>query len=294
MKIQPLLASPVDLAKLRYPVICSAKLDGIRCLTTTEGPMSRKMKPIPNEHIFYMLKAINAVGLDGELMVKGDFNKVQSAVMRKSGRPDFYFNVFDCFQDAKGNDISEMAFEDRLEITQMRCNKIGGCVRFVPHIYIRSESDLMQYTDKTIAQGFEGTMIRSPEGHYKFGRSTAKEGILLKLKRFLDAEGTLVEIIEKMTNNNPAETDELGNTKRSSAKENLSPAGTSGSIVVQWRGKEFRVGFGPGLDDSVKQDWWNRRKEIKGQYIKFRYQELSKDGIPRFGKALGIRSPEDM
>jgi hypothetical protein len=28
--------------------------------------------------------------------------------------------------------------------------------------------------------------------------------------------------------------------------------------------------------------------------LKFTYQELSKDGVPRFGKAIGFRHPDDM
>ena len=137
-------------------------------------------------------------------------------------------------------------------------------------------------------------MIRDPKGKYKFGRSTAREGILLKIKKFFDDEAELVEVIEAMTNMNELEADELGYAKRSSKKENLVPAGTAGSLVVKWKGKEFRVGFGPGFTDELKQEIWDTREDLIGELVKFSYQELSKDGIPRFGKMLEIRHPDDL
>ena len=137
-------------------------------------------------------------------------------------------------------------------------------------------------------------MIRQPDSPYKFGRSTVKEGYLLKIKKFLDDEATLVEVYEKMHNANPLETDELGNAKRSSKKENLIPANTAGGVTVEWKGIQFNLGFGPGLDDRFKQQLWDNREDYAGDLIKFRYQDLSKINVPRFGKMLGFRHEDDL
>jgi DNA ligase-1 len=292
--MKPLLAGKADLEKITYPVLGSPKLDGIRCLGMEGGPVSRTLKPIPNRHIHATLADLRCVGLDGELMVQGDFNSVQSAVMGREGEPDFVYHVFDCFLDGGGRDISDLPFEDRLAIVEARCARMGAPLRAVPHRNIPDEEALFAALDAYMEAGYEGLMLRDPGGRYKYGRSTAKEGILLKVKKFHDAEGELIEIIEKMHNANPAEKDELGHTKRSSAKANLVPAGTSGALVVRWNDLEFKVGFGPGLDDAVKLDWWRRRDQLVGRALKFAYQELSKDGVPRFGKALGFRHPDDM
>jgi len=50
---RPMLAVAIkDLDDLDYPLYVSPKLDGIRCLIHPElGPVSRKFKPIPNDHI---------------------------------------------------------------------------------------------------------------------------------------------------------------------------------------------------------------------------------------------------
>ncbi len=161
-------------------------------------------------------------------------------------------------------------------------------------IQINNEKDLLVYLEDCLAKGYEGVMIRQPNSKYKFGRSTVKEGILLKIKKFFDDEAELLEIIEAQHNLNEQDYDELGYSKRSSCKENLVPAGTAGSMVVKWNDKEFRVGFGPGFTDEKKQWIWDNRDDLLGELVKFSYQELSKDGIPRFGKMLEIRHPDDL
>ena len=54
------------------------------------------------------------------------------------------------------------------------------------------------------------------------------------------------------------------------------------------------MGFGPGINDKVKQEWWDELFGLEGKTITFTYQELSADGIPRFGKMLGFRHEDDL
>ena len=286
MKIKPLLATKVELDKLAYPVLATPKLDGIRCLMVDGVAMSRSMKPIPNNHVQKMLADYH--GLDGELMVKGDFNSVQSAIMSQDGEPDFTYWVFDSFLE---EDL-HLPYEDRVE--ELHWAHDPGLIEPLLPLELNDEEELLVYLEYCLSEGYEGVMVRSPEGKYKFGRSTVKEGILLKLKRFFDDEGVLIEVTEKMHNANELEQDELGYAKRSSKKENLVPAGTAGSCVIEWNGIQFRVGFGPGIDDANKKQIWDMRTELQGQLVKFSYQELSKDGVPRFGKMLSIRHPDDL
>lgn len=50
--INPMLATAVEnLDVLKYPVLVSPKLDGIRCLIIDGVAMSRSLKPIPNKHV---------------------------------------------------------------------------------------------------------------------------------------------------------------------------------------------------------------------------------------------------
>ena len=80
---------------IAYPVLASPKLDGIRCLAGNGVAFSRSMKRIPNDYVQQVFRELELHGLDGELMLDGDFNNVQSGIMSVHGRPKFYFNVFD-------------------------------------------------------------------------------------------------------------------------------------------------------------------------------------------------------
>lgn len=288
--IQPLLAKKADYDKIQYPVLATPKLDGIRCIMVDGVAMSRTMKPIPNRYIQEHLKGLH--GLDGELMVKGDFNAVSSAIMSRDGEPDFEYYVFDNFMfpdhDYKRR-LDDLYFDWDLEAEDS-----DPRIKILNPIPISNEEELEAYLDKCVNEGHEGIMLRDPTGKYKFGRSTVKEGILLKVKRFFDDEATLVEIIEKMTNTNELERDELGHAKRSSAKDGQVPADTSGSCVMDWNGVRFKVGFGPGFTDVIKKEMWDDRENLYGRLYKFSYQELSRDGIPRFGKLLGERHVDDL
>lgn len=282
---KPMLASVVDLSQLKYPVLCTPKLDGIRCVIVNGEPFTRALKAIPNNHINKLLSSLQCDNLDGELMVDGDFNNVQSAVMKSEGTPKFTYYVFD-----KINTFN--SYEQR--IRNLSYKDFPDYVKVLSPCSISNEEELLEYLESCLQDGYEGVMIRSPDSPYKYGRSTVKEGYLLKLKRFFDDEAELVEVTEKMHNANELEHDNLGYAQRSLKKEHMIPAGTAGSCTLKWKGKVFKVGFGKGFTDELKQYVWDNRDELVGQTVKFSYQELSKDGIPRFGKLLGFRHELDM
>ena len=98
---------------------------------------------------------------------------------------------------------------------------------------IRDAAQLAAYEEKCLAEGYEGVMIRTPDSPYKCGRSTEREGWLLKIKRFEDDEAVVLETYEGLSNLNPAERDAFGRTKRSSCKENKVGRGELGGFVVQ-------------------------------------------------------------
>ena len=284
--IKPMLATKADLEKIKYPVLATPKLDGIRCIMVDGEAMSRSMKPIQNEYVREVLEMLP--DLDGELMVKGDFNQVSSAIMKRTGEPDFTYCVFDI--------RSDKPYTERMSHLREIYRYLPEQIELILPTIINNEEELLALLDKYLEEGYEGVMIRQPDSPYKYGRSTVKEGYLLKIKRFFDDEAKIVRFVEKKTNMNVLEKDELGYAKRSSCKDQLVPAGTLGSMVLSWHGKEFSVGFGPGITDAIKQEWWDTRDDIEldDPLVTFRYQELSKDGIPRFGKMIGFRHEDDL
>lgn len=282
---QPMLAASTvpNLEDVEYPCYIQPKLDGIRCVAINGVAYSRKMKPIPNKYIQSKFAEYNLHGFDGELMVNGGFNSVQSSVMSEDGEPDFTFNVYDYWD-------SELNYRNRLTTLAY-----GFTVDFVDvvgtHLVANSaeaENKLQLFID----EGYEGAILRSFKGKYKQGRSTLKEGCLLKLKRFLDDEAIVIGFEERMQNNNVKEKDERGYSKRSSKKAGLVGADTLGSLAVQWNGVTFNIGS--GFDDVQRKEVWENKDMYLGKLVTFKYQELTEYGIPRFPTFKGFRSEDDI
>lgn len=285
---KPLLAATVtDIAGLALPVMASPKLDGIRCLIVGGEAVSRSLKPIPNAYIRAQLAGLP--NLDGELIVGPEtapdvFNISTSAVMSRDGEPDFRFRVFDLHGKVK-------RFEDRHADVAGICERLGaGPVSVVPHTRILSLDALVAYEARAVAQGYEGIMVRDPRGAYKCGRSTLREGILGKVKRFADAEGTVVGVEELMHNRNEMGRDALGHAERSTAKAGLVGGGTLGALVVAspaWD-QEFRIGTGFTAQDRAR-IWAG---DVLGRKVRFRYQPSGVKNAPRFPSFAGFRGDE--
>ena len=286
-----MLAGKADTTSLRFPVMCSPKLDGVRCVVINGIALSRSLKPIPNRYIQRILSK-GYENLDGELIVgditaKDAYRTTVSAVMSEDGEPKFVFAVFDITV------LGNHPFYERFELVDKAVENTSKCI-IVPHVTINNLQELNAFEADCLEKGYEGVMIRDPNGQYKHGRSSTKEGILLKLKRFSDSEAEILGVEELMHNANDATTNELGRTKRSSHKENMEPMGTLGALKVKdiKSGVEFNIGT--GFDQETRQKLWDRRKKIIGKIVKYKYFEIGVKDAPRFPVFLGLRDKRDM
>jgi DNA ligase 1 len=286
--IKPMLAGKLtDFDSLSYPVLVSPKLDGVRCLIINGTPMSRNMKPIPNLAVRSILGGLPP--MDGELIVgepraPDAFNRTQSGVMSTEGIPHFRYWVFDCLTTA------QYPFTQRLELAKSYALSSGKNVEYVAHKLIKSTEGLLEYEAKMLLAGYEGIMVRSPDGPYKHGRSTEREGWLLKLKRFEDSEAEVIGFIEKERNDNELTTDALGRAKRSSHKAGKRAADTLGALIVQDVVTGQRFNIGTGFSEAERTDIWERRGQILGKVAAYRYQPAGVKDAPRFPTWLGWRN----
>lgn len=311
MITRPLLAGTLeDVSKLNYPVFATPKLDGIRVLKVDKKVLTRKFKELPNTFIRERLQFILKDGMDGEVMLRsGTFNEIQSAVMSFDGEPDYIFHVFDYVKDTldkpyieRLKDLEEWWNQTYLKfvglqkagVTIVEPENFRDKIRPLFPKQINNEQDLLQYEKECLEQGYEGIMIRRGDGKYKCGRATLKEGILLKLKRFKDAEAVVIGFEEKLHNDNIQEVDEFGLSKRSHKKDGLVPAGTLGSLIVEDLTSKIKFGIGSGFDDATKLDIWNNRDKYLGKLVKYKYQEVGVKEAPRFPVFLGFRSELDL
>jgi DNA ligase-1 len=280
-----------DMTKLTFPLLASPKLDGIRCLLHNGVAFSRSLKPLPNQFIQKELAKLKALhGADGELMVGETFQAVTSGVMSRDGEPDFALHVFDRHDQREGE-----PFANRLALAERDFAGLGKRVKLVPHLLVNSIDELRKVVDAHLASGYEGTMIRSLDGPYKNGRSSLREGYLLKLKPFKDDEAIVTGFYEQEENLNEKKTSELGLSKRSSHQANKRGKGTLGGFYVKHATfGNFNIGTGRGLTAELRQHIWNNQAEHMGKLVKFRYQEAGTKDKPRIPVFLGFRSPDDL
>lgn len=293
----PMLAEKAVLEKIKYPVYASHKLDGVRAVIEDDIVKSRKLLPIPNTFIQDTIGIPQLNGLDGELCVGPPnapdlMQRTTSGVMSQDGEPDFTFWVFDFWT------APTMPFGERFQIMS-RAEKDGvffGQTRvlLLPQTLIHNEAELLAYEAQALEQGYEGTMIRSPKGVYKYGRSTAREGYLNKRKPWATAEAVVIGFVEGMHNDNEATVDETGHTKRSSHKENMVPAGTLGAFLVRGAdGVEFKVSPGV-LKHPERKAIWEHQSLYLGATLT--YQTFKQTGVkdkPRFNVFKAFRHAID-
>ena len=142
--------------------------------------------------------------------------------------------------------------------------KLPDCCKTVQTHWVTEGQERLDYLYGLFMEcGYEGQMIRM-DAPYENKRSKS----LLKRKEFVDAEFTILGVIE-------------GNG-------NLT--GKVGKLQFEINGKPF--------DSAVNGDWeyieklWHSREGLIGKTATVKYFELTEDGIPRFPKVIAIRDFE--
>lgn len=291
---RPLLAVACeDITKINYPVLLSEKLDGIRMSVHNGICMSRSMKPIPSATVQAKFGRPEYEGYDGEIIygdknAKDVFNKSTRACMSHELPDNFVeselsFYVFD-----------KVDFDDPYILRYLKIiHDVGNNVHKLRQYYVSTADKVTSLEEAYLSAGAEGVMLRSTQGKYKQGRSTLKEGILLKVKQFIDEEAMIIDFEEKMHNANEATVGELGQTKRSSHQENMIPCGTLGALVVhseKWG--TFKIGT--GFNDQQRQEIWDNKDKYDGKLVKFKYFAVGIKTLPRFPTFVGIRHEDDV
>ena len=294
LKVKPLLSCEVSLDKINFPVYTSTKFDGIRALVIDSVVYSRSLKPIRNKHVQRLFGKPEYEGFDGELVVgdiyaKDVFQKTTSGVMSEDGEPDVTFHVFDLWSiptfdyEYRQRYLQEILLDEDKEYPSI----VYAMIRLCKNI-----DDLTFFLEHERNVGGEGLICRSPSGIYKYGRSTPKEQLSIKLKFFEVGEFEVIGFEERMHNTNEVTTNELGYKERSSCKENLIPMNTLGSLVLKYGDTEFRCGT--GFSDAQRKEIWENKESYLGKLASIRYMSVGQIMLPRIPSFHGFRDKDDM
>ena len=295
---KPMLAASLEtIDSIKFPVYATPKLDGIRCLKIDGQIVSRTFKPIRNAELAAAVKDLLPDGSDGELIMGGTFQNTTSMVMsadKTIGNNKAYFYWFDYLVEDPKKPYLERIDDMKNFVEKHPSILTASFVKIVPLIptEINTVEELLKYESEVLEQGFEGVMIRSATGPYKFGRSTLKEGSLVKMKKFDDDEAIVVGFNELTKNTNEKTKDEFGYAKRSSHKSGKVDQDTLGSLDVNWNGIHFSIGSGFTADQ--RKEFWNDRDNLLRKIVKFKYFATGMKEAPRFPIFLGFRHIDDM
>jgi DNA ligase-1 len=239
----------------------SEKLDGVRAYWDGKQFLSR------NNNIFYapdwFTEGLPSHPLDGELWVARKKFDFTSGLVRQQSKSNEWkqirYVIFDA-PDVHG------PFEERLHfLTDSIGSWKTSYASIHEHIACTGVDHLVSELERVTQLGGEGLMLRQPGSTYERTRSTT----LLKVKTFLDAEATVTGY-------------EAGAGRHK---------GRVGALVARFgNGKEFKVGT--GLKDKQREN-----PPPVGSIINVKYQELTKDGIPRFPVFVGLKpdgQPHDL
>lgn len=237
--------------------LVSEKYDGIRAIWDGKKLTTRNGHPIYPP--VWFTEGWPNQWFDGELWAgRQQFNVVQNTVL--STEPD----------DSKWSKITYMVFDapnkrDPFAIRAIHYTSLIGSsnsktIQPITQITLSDEETLFKYLDSVTATGGEGLMLHRKDAMHRDGRTSA----LLKLKRFQDGEAKVLQHLP-------------GKGKYQ---------GMMGALLVETvEGTRFRLGT--GFSDSER-----RNPPTIGQYVTFRYQGLTKGGLPRFASFIRIRADD--
>jgi DNA ligase-1 len=260
-----------------FPWFAQPKFDGTRSVGICgEGEghclFSRQRKAYPHlDHIQAVLRKLpEGLVLDGELYTtKHKFQKIVGLVKQKTIKKDdldkhndIQLHVYDIVD-------AEKTFTERFAVLQKLfkdyTSVIGTVLQLCPTVLIRKKEELKPKHDEYVAAGYEGLMLRNPKGLYAVGQRSSD---LLKMKDFFDDEFEVVDFYE-------GEGREKG--------------------CVMWKcktkaGQEF--GCRPEGTHEERAELFKEGGAYVGKMLTIRYQELTKDGLPRFPVGVAFRDYE--
>lgn len=251
--------------KLKYPQIAQPKLNGIRCIAQYDKDLgevifdSRGGIPLLVPHIKEQLESFFLINqnlvLDGELYkhgvplqtINGEANK------KKDWGGWLEYHIYDVIDPDKVQ--SHRLRDIRIYVEILRSQFDAKDIYALPYHNLYDEHATNGLHEEFIRNGYEGLMLREPEGMYQIG---FRDKCLVKVKNFQDEEFEIVGY--------NMETDE-----------------SSFVFVLKNNKDDQNFEARPTGTLREKEKWFRRINEIIGKKATVRFQERTVGGLPSQG-----------
>jgi len=158
----------------------------------------------------------------------------------------------------------------------------------IPSEVVKNIEQLNIWEDYYLTLGYEGVILRDINGKYKNGRSTVREGGLLRIKRFADAEARVIAIEEAQENLNEKTINNLGYSERSSHQDRKIGNGMLGMLICEYNNEIIHVGPGE-MTHEERRFYYNNPAQILNKIITFKHFPHGVKDKPRFPTFKNVR-----
>jgi len=308
-KFLPMLApnDKVNLDEIKYPILASTKLDGIRCIFYKGEMVSRSLKPIVNKQLKEKFQPIADYSKEHNLILDGEiyspdltFQEIISFVMTKdledsktikkmggsvSIPEDLKFYCFDIVKD----DNFDEEFIERNYIAQEIVMDFEDLIVLVAQTNVISKHQVEAHFEYALDKGYEGLILKSFDGRYKCGRGTLKEGLIYKVKPFLTFDSKIIDVVQSTEVNEDAEkkTNELGRSVTSKKKDDRHLIEKASAFLVNYEDKELKVVL--AMTDEEKIEVWANKDEYIGKWIEYKGMLVGAKDVPRHPVMIRFR-----
>lgn len=308
---KPMLApnDKVNLDEVKYPILASYKLDGIRCLFIKGEMLSRSLKHIQNKQLREKLQPLADYSkeqdciLDGEIyspelsfqlitryVMTQDFNDPKS--IKKHGEvltvPEHLkFYCFDCTVE----DNLEQEFIHRASFVTGLADKFNKLMVEVRQERVESKEDVEALFEGAIENGYEGLILKDPHGRYKTGRGTLKEGLIYKVKPFVTTDSEILDVVQatEVDPNAEKKINQLGRSETSKKIGDRILIEKASAFLVDYKGQKLKVVI--AMTDIEKKEIWKNKDKYIGKILEYKFMEvgMKEGGLPRHPTSIRVR-----
>lgn len=320
--------NPMDFTDVEFPCVASIKFDGVYMLNLLSQALGRSLKKVKNEYITDLLSREVFSGFCGEVC-HGDMSQDEelrlnrqdlcrtttshTGAIKKIDWP-FVWVLFDFIGDGSEEYCKKPYWERMVDMakiveaegTPMAVHEfcgfvyyqynIGGVTVIFPEAKEVFDAETLESLyEASCEAGYEGIVVRSVNGIYKWGRCTVKSQEMVRFKPSDDSEIIITKFEPMYQNNNEAKINELGRTERSSHKENkvqLEAVGAIHGVDIN-TGALVKIGAGK-MTHEEREGVWKHRDEYLGGLAKYRFMATGIKDKPRHPRFISWRLVEDV
>lgn len=239
---------------------------------TRSGKVNKNFSAIERKLEKLMATLPGGLVLDGEIMANDNQFKTLSTQLNRKDEvhtEDFYLAVFDVlpledFRNQTCSHTQKQRHEVLLELASLFQEHCGTSVRVLPKKYLdlnttSGHEQLEELFQMAIDEGFEGIMLKNPEGLYEHKRSKN----WLKIKPYVDVTVKIQSIHE--------------GTGRNENRLGFARCVGTDFDPKDGKMKKIEVDVGGGWSDEDRDEIYRHAKKYVGRLIEVRAMEFTQD-----------------